>query len=57
MEKDVAKPRDTPPETDWRDQGGWRHPYMLYIIGTTALFLLLIGIGWVAFESGLIPTR
>lgn len=52
--------QDAPPpaeQTDWRDRGGWRHPYVLYVLGTAILFLFLILMAYLALESGWIPDR
>ncbi len=35
----------------------WTHPYMLYIIGTAALFGILLVAGWWAYHSDIIPHR
>ncbi len=35
----------------------WKHPYMAYILLTIALFLGLIGLGYLASENGWIPSR
>ena len=42
---------------DWRDRGGWRHPYALYIFGTAALFLFLVLMAYLALSNDWIPTR
>jgi hypothetical protein len=35
----------------------WKHPYMVYIVLTIALFLLLVWLGYLAWENGWIPSR
>jgi hypothetical protein len=42
---------------DWRDRGGWRHPYALYILGTATLFLFLLLMAYLALSNDWIPTR
>ncbi len=56
---DKTRPEDgaTEAESDWRDRGGWRHPYLLYILGTGLLFVFLVFMGYLALESGWIPSR
>lgn len=44
------------PEPDWKGSG-WKHPYVIYIVLTIALFAFLIGMGWLAWTQGWIPTR
>ena len=35
----------------------WKHPYMIYIWLTAALFVFLLGAGWFAWTSGILPDR
>lgn len=35
----------------------WKHPYFVYILLTTALFLFLLLISWIAWTNGWIPDR
>jgi hypothetical protein len=35
----------------------WKHPYMIYIILTIALFLSLVFVAWLAWTNGWIPNR
>lgn len=35
----------------------WKHPYLLYVAGTAALFALLLALGYVAYRNGAIPDR
>jgi hypothetical protein len=35
----------------------WKHPYLIYIALTAALFLFLLLIGWLAWNNGWIPNR
>lgn len=35
----------------------WKHPVFLYTVGTFLLFLLMVGLGWVALDQGWLPTR
>ncbi len=35
----------------------WKHPYMLYILLTTVLFVFLLAIGFIAWDQGWIPNR
>jgi hypothetical protein len=47
---------DRPPEPE--HQGSlWKHPYMIYIVLTAALFAGLLAAGWFALNAGLIPSR
>ncbi len=36
---------------------GWKHPFVLYIVGTVLLFLFLLGMGYLAIENDWIPKR
>ncbi len=36
---------------------GWKNPYVLYILLTTALFLFLILMGAIALDQGWVPSR
>lgn len=35
----------------------WKHPYVLYILLTTALFALLLSLAWLGMENDWIPRR
>lgn len=35
----------------------WTHPYMIYIYLTVFLFLILVGVGYLAWTNGWIPNR
>lgn len=35
----------------------WTHPYMIYIVGTTLLFLIVVLAGWWAWTHDIIPHR
>lgn len=35
----------------------WTHPYMLYVVLTVVLFLILLGLGYLASENGWVPSR
>lgn len=35
----------------------WKHPYMVYVYLTAALFGGLILLGWLGLENGWIPSR
>ena len=45
-------------KTEQEHQGPfWKHPYFLYVMFTTVLFLFLILMAWLAWEYGWIPNR
>jgi hypothetical protein len=58
--------RDAPPQTspasalrsekDWTGSG-WKHPYVIYLFGTLALFAFLLLMGYLAIENEWIPKR
>ncbi len=35
----------------------WKHPYMIYVALTLALFVFLLVIGWAAMQLDMIPKR
>lgn len=35
----------------------WKHPYMIYVALTAALFLFLVILGWIALTNNWIPAR
>ena len=35
----------------------WKHPYMIYVSLTAALFLFLLFAAWLAWTNGWIPSR
>jgi len=39
------------------DDPTWNHPYLIYILLTGALFLFLLGIGYLALDQGWVPHR
>ncbi len=43
-------------EKEWTGPA-WKHPFMVYIIGTIALFAFLILMGYLAIENEWIPKR
>ena len=43
-------------EPEWTGSW-WKHPYVLYIVLVTALFLGLILAGYLALQNGWIPNR
>jgi len=43
-------------EPDWKAPG-WKHPYVIYIVLTAALFAFLVLMGYLAVENGWIPSR
>lgn len=43
-------------EKDWVGSG-WKHPYMLYLFGTIALFAFLLFMAYLAMENDWIPKR
>lgn len=53
---------NTPPqqtrgsEKEWSGSG-WKHPYMLYVVGTIGLFAFLLLMGYLAIENDWIPKR
>jgi hypothetical protein len=52
MEK--RKPQSFQPE---HEGSIWKHPYLIYILLTIVLFFILLGIGWLAWTQGWIPSR
>ncbi|MBC7386201.1 MAG: hypothetical protein H7301_08595 [Cryobacterium sp.] len=58
--------RDSPPSTplvtpprsgnDWSGSG-WKHPYVIYLFATVALFGFLLLMGYLAIENEWIPKR
>jgi hypothetical protein len=52
-------------EPKWKVQRGepehegplWKHPYILYVLLTCALFAVLLFAGWLAWTNGWIPNR
>jgi hypothetical protein len=43
-------------EPEWK-HSGWKHPYVIYIFLTVALFAFLVFMGWMAIENQWIPQR
>lgn len=43
-------------EKEWSGPA-WKHPYMLYMIGTLGLFMFLLLMGYLAVENDWIPKR
>jgi len=35
----------------------WKHPYMIYVVLTMALFVVLVIAAWLALSNGWIPQR
>lgn len=52
--QDLGKVRHDPQEYA---AGGWKNPYLVYILLVTALFLFLILMGYLAWTNGWIPSR
>jgi prolipoprotein diacylglyceryltransferase len=53
---DQKNPKQKHHEEEWTGPI-WRHPYFLYVIMTTLLFLFLIVMGWLATQCDWIPNR
>lgn len=43
-------------EKDWSGSG-WKHPYVIYLLGTFVLFGFLLLMGYLAIENEWIPKR
>lgn len=52
-------PKQSRTEKDWAQSGksGWKHPYVLYVLLTLALFLFLVLGAFLAVQQDWIPHR
>jgi hypothetical protein len=52
-----SRPSVEPPREKEHTGSIWTHPYMIYIVLTVMLFLLLCGLGYLAWVNEWIPNR